>query len=78
LHDPVDGTYFGDVEEVHVFELTRLPAIPDGTSRHALTTVLKRANWKAFSKVYIRAYNKTDLRQRPWLDFYMAHLSAYG
>jgi predicted transposase/invertase (TIGR01784 family) len=32
LHDPADGTYFGDVEEVHVFELTRLPAIPDGTS----------------------------------------------
>jgi predicted transposase/invertase (TIGR01784 family) len=31
LHDPVDDTYFGDVEEVHSFELPRLPKTPDGT-----------------------------------------------
>jgi predicted transposase/invertase (TIGR01784 family) len=31
LYDPVDGTYFGDVEEVHTFELPRLPKTPDGT-----------------------------------------------
>ena len=32
LHDPADGTYFGDVEEVHLFELPRLPKTPDGSA----------------------------------------------
>ena len=31
LYDPADRTYFGDVEEVHVLELTRLPAVADGS-----------------------------------------------
>ena len=31
LHDPVDGTYFGNFEEIQLFELVRLPKFPDGT-----------------------------------------------
>jgi predicted transposase/invertase (TIGR01784 family) len=31
MHDDVDGTYFGDVEEIHVLELPKLPADSDKT-----------------------------------------------
>jgi predicted transposase/invertase (TIGR01784 family) len=31
LFDDVDKTFFGDVEEIHVIELPKLPADPDGT-----------------------------------------------
>jgi predicted transposase/invertase (TIGR01784 family) len=32
MHDSVDGTYFGDVKEIHVLELPKLPEDSDSTS----------------------------------------------
>ena len=49
LHDPADNTYFGDVEEVHVFELTRLPKIADGS---------KLWEWMSF----IKAREESELK----------------